>query len=466
MDRVKVQPYQGLQDIDILNTNKNMMVALGYAMQAILGTGTYMDGLTCTPTSPASLGVSVSTGSICSLSPIDATPYGTLAADTTDQIIKQGIVIGATPFSITPPATSGQSQVYLIQAQFQEIDGGLATVPFINATTGVAYSASVNTLRQGKCILSLKAGVIAATGSQTAPAPDAGYTGLWTITVANGATAITSANIALYPGAPFIINKLNSLRTRLNSDATYYVSPTGNDANSGTSLSPFLTIQSALNFVANKLDLAGNSVMIQLMDNGTTYAGASLMNAVIGGQVIIGGNATTPSNTQVSSLNCSNSGINLQVQNMTIANTATTCLQANNGAVITLGAGFFFGGAVGQAQMAATNGGEIILGNGYTISGSAAFHAITSNGGKIISAGGITVGLIGTPNFSSAFAQSTNTGVISLPGISYSGSATGKKFSVSSNGVINTNTGGGGSPDLNYFPGSIAGTYATGGQYV
>ena len=190
MDRVINYPGAIPLDTDLLQTNKNTMIALGYAMQAILGTGTYVDGLACTPTSPPSLGVSVGTGSIYSLAGIDATAYGTLAADTADQILKQGIVIGSTPFTITPPSTSGQSVVYLVQAQFQEVDGGSVVLPYYNASNpAVAYSGpggsglAQNTNRQGKCILSLKVGTIAPTGSQVSPAPDAGYTGLWTITV-------------------------------------------------------------------------------------------------------------------------------------------------------------------------------------------------------------------------------------------------------------------------------------------
>ncbi|MCP3025217.1 hypothetical protein [Cupriavidus basilensis] len=49
-----------------------------------------------------------------------------------------------------------------------------------------------------------KAGVSATTGAQVTPAPDAGYTGLWVVTVANGQTTITSANIAQATNAPIL----------------------------------------------------------------------------------------------------------------------------------------------------------------------------------------------------------------------------------------------------------------------
>ena len=70
------------------------MMGLGYALQAILGTTTQVDGLACTPTTPASLAVNVATGSIYTQAAIDATAYGTIAADTVNQIVKQGISLG------------------------------------------------------------------------------------------------------------------------------------------------------------------------------------------------------------------------------------------------------------------------------------------------------------------------------------------------------------------------------------
>jgi hypothetical protein len=214
-DRIIVYPGSIPQDTDLLKTNQNAMVALGFLAQATLGTGTSADGLDCTPTIPASLSVLVSAGSIYSVQNLESTSYGSLPSDTDDQIVKQGIVLGNTSFTITPPTTSGQSRVYLVQAQFEEVDGGETVLPYFNAANqDVPYSgpandgSAQNTERQGKCILSLKAGTAASTGSQVTPTPDAGFVGLWAITVANGASTITSGNIAQYPGAPFIGNKL------------------------------------------------------------------------------------------------------------------------------------------------------------------------------------------------------------------------------------------------------------------
>src|SRR5277367_472306 len=107
---------------DFLNSEKNTMTALGMALQMIVGGSTWVDGLACTPTSPASLQVLVAQGSIISVGNIDGTAYGDLGSDTSHQIVKQGIVIGNTTFTITVPSTAGQSQRYLIQGEFQEQD--------------------------------------------------------------------------------------------------------------------------------------------------------------------------------------------------------------------------------------------------------------------------------------------------------------------------------------------------------
>jgi len=236
-------------DVDLLNTNKNLMIGLGFALQAILGGSTVVDGLACTPTGPASQQVLIAQGSIYSTENVDGTAFGSLGSDTTHQILKQGLTaLGNTAFTCAAPSTSGYSIAYLIQGEYQDVDGGSTVLPYYNATNpAVAYNGpanagtSQNTVRQGKLVLNLKAGTAATTGTQVTPTPDAGFTGLWVVTVANGITAITSGMIALYPGAPFINYKLPQLspsispRTSLTGNANYYIAPTGSDSNPGTS---------------------------------------------------------------------------------------------------------------------------------------------------------------------------------------------------------------------------------------
>lgn len=211
MNRQIVYPGAIPLETDLLNTNKYTMIALAKLASAIMGSSTYVRGLACTPTSPASMVVNVAAGEIYSLANIDGTAYSSLAADTTHSILKQGYVLDAQSFTLTAPSTSGYSINYLIQVTYADTDGGSTVLPYYNASNpSTAWSGPNNsgtsqyTVRQGLCTVSLKAGVAATTGTQKTPSPDTGYTGLYVITVDQGATTVTAANIAVYANAPFI----------------------------------------------------------------------------------------------------------------------------------------------------------------------------------------------------------------------------------------------------------------------
>jgi hypothetical protein len=210
MDRVIVQPGALPQDVDILYSGKFGLLGQAYQNMAVLGTTTVVAGLAATPTSPtADLHVTVGVGTIYQMDPTDASAYGTLGVDNTN-VMKQGI--NATPqvLTITPPGTAGFSQVYLVQAILSDIDGGSTVLSYYNSAnpaqpfSGPANAGTSNfTTRTCVCTIALKAGSPATTGTQTAPSPDAGYVGLYTVTVTNGQTQITSSNIAQLATAPF-----------------------------------------------------------------------------------------------------------------------------------------------------------------------------------------------------------------------------------------------------------------------
>jgi hypothetical protein len=64
LDRQIVYPGAIPLDTDVLNIQRNVMVALGYLAQATLGSAVVVDGLACVPTQPASMSVVVGPGSI------------------------------------------------------------------------------------------------------------------------------------------------------------------------------------------------------------------------------------------------------------------------------------------------------------------------------------------------------------------------------------------------------------------
>jgi hypothetical protein len=210
MDRAIVYDAQLPQVTDILNTNKFNMYGLAFALQAILGSNTVVAGLPCTPTSPsASLQVVIGPGTIYSIDPADGTAYGDLGVDTTS-LMKEGILAAAVNLTITPPGAVGFSQVYLVQVALEDVDTGLQVLNYINAANPSQPFQGPNnneqsqfTVRQCQCVISLKAGIPATTGTQVTPAPDVGFTALYAITVPNGDTAITSNQIVLQTTAPF-----------------------------------------------------------------------------------------------------------------------------------------------------------------------------------------------------------------------------------------------------------------------
>lgn len=213
MDRVQVYRGQEPFETDVLQMQQFAYEAMGLAFTDIMGSSTLVAGFACAPTLPASLNVLLGPGRIYNKAVMDNSPLGQfagvggLAADTnTDhQIVKQGLFRDTTQYAIAPPVTGGQSQAYLLQAQFSEADDATAnTVFWVAGTPPTSTNIPVSPARRNKCIVQLKAGTAAATGSQVAPSADAGWTPLWVITVANGQTTITAGNIATAPAAPFL----------------------------------------------------------------------------------------------------------------------------------------------------------------------------------------------------------------------------------------------------------------------
>lgn len=226
MDRQIVYTAALMQDTDFLKTNKNTMLAIGNALQMVLGTGTQIDGLACT--GGTGLTVNVGPGSIITQSTVDATAYGSLPLDTTDNVMKQGIILTTTNLPCPAPTTSGFSINYLVQAAFSEQDTGPQTLQYYNvANPSLPFNGpnnlgtSQNTVRQGLCSISLVAGTAATTGTQTTPSASAGYTPLYVVTVANGQATITSGNISTVNGAPILLDKLSNKISQSAADARY-----------------------------------------------------------------------------------------------------------------------------------------------------------------------------------------------------------------------------------------------------
>lgn len=219
MDRAIVFDDEQINASDIDYSNLFPMIGLAKLAKAVFGDGPFINDLTCVPTGPASLDVILNPGEIYDLQAIDATAYGPISSDARE-ILKQGIMMDAVTLSFTTPATPGQSIDYLIQVIYQDADTDPESRPFFGGSPQ-----TVDTIRRGYLTQNVKAGIPAATGTQVSPTPDAGYTGAWVVTVANGQTQINSGDINVYPGAPFISTKLADSLTEAEADLRYKLKP-------------------------------------------------------------------------------------------------------------------------------------------------------------------------------------------------------------------------------------------------
>lgn len=251
-------------------------------------------------------------------------------------------------------------------------------------------------------------------------------------------------------------------REKLTADRTYYVRTDGSNSNTGlanTAGGAFLTIQNAINTVLG-LDISTFAVTIQV-GAGTYTAGASLSVPFVGsGTVTLQGDTGTPSNVVISTAGaCVHVGGGvLYVGGFKLTSSTTYCLNATTAGQISVNGAMEYGTAA-VAHVHASYAGQIVLGANYTISGGALYHWWSETAGGSIACIGRTITLTGTPAFT-AFANADIVAQIVPVLNTYSGSATGSRYSATNNGVIATFGAG-----ATALPGNAAGSTATGGQY-
>ncbi|MBS0231878.1 MAG: DUF2793 domain-containing protein [Proteobacteria bacterium] len=253
-------------------------------------------------------------------------------------------------------------------------------------------------------------------------------------------------------------------REILTANRTYYVRTDGSDSNAGlanTSGGAFLTIQKALDTVA-ALDLSIYNVTIQVAD-GTYTDQVSRKGPWVGsGVVTLQGNTATPGNCIISATSGHAisvlNGASLTIDGFELRTTTSgNCIDCEYGGNVTVGAHMRFGTSAGRHMDART--GATIQASSYSVVGSAYTHLSGQEGGYMRVLNG-TITVSGSPTFSQ-FAEASSCGVITVYTVTISGSANGKRYDAKLGSVINTFGGG-----ANFFPGSTAGTTATGAQYA
>ncbi len=247
-------------------------------------------------------------------------------------------------------------------------------------------------------------------------------------------------------------------REELAANVTLYVRTDGNDSNSGrvnTAAGAFLTVQAAVN---KCYTIEQNGFTITISVGAGTYTGTVSVNKRFTGLVTILGDATTPANvifstTSATAVTCTNPGslISLSGIKFQTATSGHGILCTNYGAINVTGLCDF--GACANSQISAQTGGNITVTANVNITGNAQYHYLVQYGGSIACAG-VTVTLTGTPAFSQAFAVATSGhGRLQVNGNTFTGGATGNRFTVAQLSFIETAGGG-----ANYFPGNAAGT--------
>jgi hypothetical protein len=374
--------------------------------------------------------------------PLDAT-LTSLAAYNTDGLLTQTAANTFTGRTLTGTA-----------AQITVTNGtGVAGNPTLSLPSDVLIPTVLTVPNTGLHILDTNA------SHDLIIAPGSNITADRTLTLTTGdadRTLTLSGNVTL----------ISSPREVLTGARTYYVRTDGSDSNTGladNSGGAFLTIQKAINTVG-MIDLAGFACTIQVR-SGTYTGGVNASVPFIGGIPTLIGDATTPSNVIISTTsnnailvanNCilNISGLKLQTT------TSGTCVSVTTGGIANLTGTCDFGASAGNHVSVVSGGAFVCLAVNYNITGAAATHVITGNVGNITISNN-TITITGTPAFATAFAYAQNNSVIQMNSNTFSGSATGARYSANTLSTIQTFGGG-----ATYLPGNSAGSTGTGGQYA
>lgn len=248
-----------------------------------------------------------------------------------------------------------------------------------------------------------------------------------------------------------------------------WVRSDGNDNNSGSANDAshaFQTIQGAVNAASSRLNLTGRTLTIQIGLAGT-YVGGSIGNlpsVVItsagpyGSFVINNSGLAYP----LGVMNVSAGALTLKNVSLSNVNNNTHTLQASFGGSILLSGDVALGGVAGGgvAELRCFGGGSIVANGNVHFNRSTGYAMYAQGSGASIAfLVGSNIACAGNTWGGAGIAASENAS-IDLSGNAPTGTATGMRYSASANGCINVFGGG-----ASYFPGSVAGSTATGGQY-
>jgi hypothetical protein len=290
------------------------------------------------------------------------------------------------------------------------------------------------------------------------------------------AELVAGANVTITPASSGATRTLTIAATgggggreALTANRTYYVRTDGSDSNTGlvdSAGGAFLTRQKAMDVISAALDLQIYDV--EVLVRAGTYTNTLTMKEWVGsGTVTFTGDTTTPANVLISTTSA-NCFTNACLKRVTIrgfklqTTTGGSALSASGSGSKIDYSSIDFGQCVGS-HISAIRGGVIDAVGNYTVSGgsSTGAHWYSFAFGGVV-ASGRTVTITGTPGFAAAWAWSDRgLGNFDCFGMTFSGSATGKRYDIRGCSVIFTNA-----AATTYLPGDQTGITSSGAQYT
>lgn len=255
-------------------------------------------------------------------------------------------------------------------------------------------------------------------------------------------------------------------------DTTLYVRSDGSDSNDGSandSGHAFLTIQAAVDYAYDNFDFGGKVVTVKV-GNGSFAGGVIVAGLPVGAKsagawpLVIEGNTSSPGSCVIASTSANGFALwdhaRAYIKGFQIGTTtAGSALTASNHSQLAYG-NIIFGTLATDGVLAALHSYVVALAN-YSIGGNCSGQHIHSTEFSYLSIANRTITLTGTPAFGARFAGCSSAKIFA-ESATFSGSATGVRFLVHYNGVIDTS----GQNSASFFPGNSAGTADEGGIWT
>ena len=369
-----------------------------------------------------------------------------------------------------PTASAGTNTTQLATTAFattaDNLKANLASPTFTGVPAAPTASAATSTTQLATTAFATTADNLKITGpgvvTHGTPVVFSGTTG---VAVTQQTFANFKTNLALTAADVGLGSVLNvPQREQITANRTYYVRTDGSDSNTGlvdSAGGAFLTIAKAVASV-QALDRATYDVTIQV-GAGTWTAPVSVVGWGPGtGVVTLLGDAVTPSNVTISVTGSalSFSGGRTSLRGFRVV-ASVYGVYASGYAEVNINGAMEYGACtLAHMRLETFAGINVAAAANYTISGAAGRHWDLASAHASLVCRILTVTITGTPAFS-IFCRVLFFGNATVDNITFSGSATGQRYSASFNGIVYTAGGG-----ASYLPGDSAGGVSDQGQYV